>query len=165
MIKKWKNGEEPSTLEEIMAAIQRLPHPVGIMLIGADCSVKHEVLEEILDQLDSSEWDFGSYGESNSDRLKNVLGNGRSLVLTLNSRESASRGHRHQCVGYLRHCGAARVVGAYVELNQLDWSEDDQQRAQSNAVAKTVFDEAVDSLRQLPPNQDGLDMLITATPV
>ena len=152
MSKKWEI-QRVSTSERIFDKIkEEMAQPVGIVLFGADCDFKNEVLDAIVDGLRG----FARYYTKAPDTATLVrnIKNHSAVVVTLDSAESSTHGLRHELVKVMRNAGAGSVVGIYAKVDKVPV------RPLMSSLEKVEFNKQITAIEQSNPNADGLDYFI-----
>lgn len=146
---------EVSTLSTSSKRIKKMVQPVGIVLFGADCGFKNEVLDVMVDGLRG----FARYYTKAPDTATMVraIKDHLAVVVMLNSDESSTHGLRHELVKVMRNAGAKTVVGIYAKARapQPLPGRGFMTRSDLKRIQKTV-----EKLEKNPPTADGLDYFI-----
>lgn len=153
MNKKWEI-RKVSTPEQIFDKIkEEMTQPVGIILFGADCDFKNEVLDTIVDGLRG----FARYYTKTPDAatLARNIKNHPAVVVMLNANESSTHGLRHELVKAMRNAGAEAVVGIYAKVGKVPI------RPLMSNPEKVEYNKQITAIEQSNPNADGLDYFIT----
>lgn len=119
MSKKWEI-KEVSTPERIFSKIkEEMAQPVGIVLFGADCDFKNEVENEVCRQLQgfARYYNYRSIISDNA-KLKRAVEKFSSVVIILDTEQSASDDCRRTLVTKLRESGAQQVIGIFVKADK-----------------------------------------------
>lgn len=164
MDKRWVISRV-STPEYIIEKIKtKMAQPVGIVLFGADCDFKNEVVEELIKAFDlrtgSDSWGFDyEYGQcypKTEDHLKYRFGEGRKVAMViLNSDNSADREVRHGFIRTINNAGGQSVVGIYVEARKASI------RPLISNFEYVEFNKQIAAIERSNPTADDLDYLIT----
>ena len=135
-----------STSERILDKIKtEMAQPVGIMICGADCEFKNEVVNEIECGLPG----LVSYDNTISAlTLAGAVQDCSMVAVILTTDESALHILRHGTVKVMRNAGAKSVVGIYVK---------------SNCIMNQSLREQVEAIERTNPTADGLDYLVVIT--
>ena len=153
MNKKWEI-RRVSTPERIFNKIkEEMAQPVGIVLFGADCEFKNEVIEAFLARFGRGlVWDY--YRSTTTARIEAVFRIGESFIIMLDSNESADHNVRHRLVQNLRNLGAKTAVGIYVKATK------EPIRPLMSSLEKVEFNKQITAIEQSNPTADGLDYFI-----
>lgn len=116
MDKKWEI-RKISTPERIFNKIkEEMAQPVGIVIFGADCDLKNEVLDTTMKEFQG----FARYYTKAPDaaNLARSIKKYPAIVVTLTSDESGIHSLRHELVKVMRNVGAETVVGIYAKCKK-----------------------------------------------
>ncbi len=146
---------EVSTLSTSSKRIKEMAQPVGIVLFGADCGFKSEVLDVMVDGLRG----FARYYTKAPDTatLVRAIKNHLAVVVMLNSDESSTHGLRHELVKVMRNAGAKTVVGIYVKAKKKPIPFG---KAMISVARDKQVNHQIDAIEQSNPTADGLDYFI-----
>ncbi len=117
MNKKWEI-RKVSTSGQIFDKIkEEMAQPVGIVLFGADCDLKNEVMDEMMGTLQG----FARYYTKapDTDTLVRAIKIHSAVIVMLSADESATQRLRHELVKAMRNAGAKTVVGFYAKANKV----------------------------------------------
>lgn len=157
MDKKWEI-RQVSTSERIFDKIkEEMARPVGIVLFGADCDFKNEILDMIAGTLQR----FACYYTKAPDTatLVKAVKDHLAVVIVLNSDESSTHGLRHELVKVMRNAGAETVVGIYTKVkypHKIPTSGLSLEARQR----RLAQEKCINTLEHNPPTADGLDYFI-----
>lgn len=152
MNKKWEI-RRVSTSERIFNKIkEEIAQPVGIVLFGADCDFKNEVLDTMVEELQG----FARYYTKAPDTvtLVRAIKDHLAVVVMLSSDESSTHGLRHELVKVMRNAGAETVVGIYAKASK------EPIRPLVSSLERVEFNKQVTAVEQSNPTADGLDYFI-----
>ncbi len=154
MDKKWEI-RKVSTPERIFSKIsEEMPRPVSILLFGADCEFKKEVVKDLQNGLlDMKVF----HGAPSTHELCDLIHDGPISLFLLSSMESYDHELRHEAVKAMRRIGAATVVGIYVRADE---SQPLPARGFIGRPDLQLMKTTVRKLAQHPPTADGLDYLL-----
>lgn len=143
-----------STLEEVLELINTTtPHPVGIIVFGADCELKSKVLEQLQAGLNHAKVFRGAPTAHQIVELLRSCGAG---IVILSSMESANHRTRHECVTMMKKLGATAVIGIYADARpQLT-------QGQMTAPDFQLMNDTIKRLQENRPTAEGLDDLFIA---
>lgn len=169
MSKKWEINRV-STSGRIFDKIKtEMVQPVGIVLFGADCDFKNEVVKELTEALglqtssDSweSDYEHGQCYQKTEAHLKYRFGEGQKYAMViLNSDNSAEHEVRHGFVCAIKNAGAASVVGIYVKATEVSLPEG---KKDISMIPKVQLNQHIAAIEQSNPTADGLDYLIVVS--
>lgn len=117
MSKKWEE-RKVRTSEDIFSEIKtEMDLPVSVIILGADCDFKNEVMESAMNELQG----FARYYTKAPDTAKlfSSLKIHRVLVITLSADESCMLSLRRELVETLRKAGAKSVIGIYAKARKM----------------------------------------------
>lgn len=106
-----------STSEQIFNKIkEEMAQPVGIVLFGADCDLKDEVLDIIMRELQG----FARYYTKAPDTvtLMRSVKKYPAIVIALTSDESGMHDLRHELVKVMRNAGAADGLDYFIVVEE-----------------------------------------------
>lgn len=146
MSTRWEE-KRVSTTEEVFAKINSLPQPVGIVVFGADCELKDDVLMECQRRVSNL---ASGYRDVISASIICGFNAGQSIMVAMDSDMSGDRKQRHRIVTTLRDFGAKSVVGIYVKYSPI-WLGD------KKVTENNIANEQAWALINRPPTADGLD--------
>lgn len=152
MNKKWEI-RRVSTSERIFNKIkEEIAQPVGIVLFGADCDFKNEVLDTMVEELRG----FARYYTKAPDTatLVRAIKDHLAVVVVLNSDESSTHELRHELVKVMRNAGAETVVGIYAKVSK------EPIRPLLSSLEKVESNKQITAIEQSNPTADGLDYFI-----
>lgn len=143
-----------STFKEIIAEINSIKEPVGIILFGADSEFKRQVLKKFADNL--SKFTEIGYAGPDSIKLENGLYCviGKNVLTSLSGDYSANHAERHKAVETIKRIGTKKVIGVYVKQKLIELN------LQPMPDYVKRFNWQVDALAKNPPTIDGLNNLI-----
>lgn len=157
MDKKWEI-RRVSTSEQIFDKIkEEMARPVGIVLFGADCDFKNEVLDTMMETLRGFACSCTEAPDTAT--LVRTIKDHLAVVVVLNSDESSTHGLRHELVKVMRNAGAETMVGIYAKVKYprkiptSGLSLEARQR-------RLALEKCINTLEQNPPTADGLDYFI-----
>lgn len=154
---KWEISRV-STPERILEKIKKeLAQPVGIILFGADCDFKKEVVKTFTTEF-GDDLACDTYAGTTMRHIQQSFGASRNYMIDLDSTDSASHDIRHQCVLNLRNLGARSVVGIYIKAREIS---EITVPPLSNAVKQSKFNNQIHAIEDSKPTSEGLDYLIT----
>ncbi len=157
MNQKWEINRV-STSERIFDKINNeMAQPVGIVLFGADCELKDDVLMNCQREISN----LVGYGDVVSASIICRLGSGQSVMVAMNGDLSSDREQRHRVVTALRDFGAKSVVGIYTKVD--DPRDDKYYRTLETRAKRREVEQCIEMLRQSPPTADGLDYLLVVS--
>lgn len=142
--------------EQIFDVIKaEMAWPVGIVIFGADCDLKDEVLDVIMRELQGLARYYTSVPDTAT--LVGAVRRHSVVVVAMNAEESAMHGLRHELVKVMRNAGAVSVVGIYARASRVPvrplMSELDKMKLNAQIVA----------IERSNPTADGLDRMIVVT--
>lgn len=152
MNKKWEIREVCTPEQTFEKINTKMAQPVGIVLFGADCDFKNEVLDAMVDGLRG----FARYYTKAPDTatLVRAIKDHLAVVVVLNSDESSTHELRHELVKVMRNAGAKTVVGIYAKVDQVPISP------LISSLEKVEFNKRITAIEQSNPTADGLDYFI-----
>lgn len=155
MDSKWEEIRV-SMPEQIFDAIKaEMAWPIGIMVFGADCDLKSEVLDVIMRELQSLARYYTSVPDTAT--LVGAVRRHSAVVVVMNAEESAMHGLRHELVKVMRNAGAVSVVGIYVKADKVSV------RPLMSNPEKAELNKQVTAIERSNPTADGLDRMIVVT--
>ncbi len=164
---------EVSTLSTSSKRIKEMAQPVGIVLFGADCGFKNEVVNELIDGLPGLSYHFtqppypyprlqplarcrSSYFDQPPDasQLSKAFGRLEFVMVVIDGVRSDLHLFRHKLVKLMQNAGARTVVGVYAKARKMpdDWS--------SCPVGAIGHNARVHKIERSNPSADGLDYFI-----
>jgi len=157
LMEKWK-GEGISTAEEVLAMInEKLPQPVGIVIFGADCSLKERVYIECTQRIKNITTGYGSMGNMPLLAAGRPLSRMCNVLTVMDGKMSTEHEQRHQIVTMLRKMGAKSVIGIYTQVPP------QTRRLPEISKADVNYNKQAEKLEQEPPTGDGLDCFVICT--
>ncbi len=152
MAKKWEI-RRVSTPERIFNKIkEEMAQPVGIILFGADCDFKNEVIEEMIKSLPGLAF---IPAPTSMKAMQNY--NCNVVTVMLSSKESADHGIRHELVKTMRNAGAKTVVGIYAKAKKKPIPFG---KAMISVARDKQLNQQIAAIEQSHPTADGLDYFI-----
>lgn len=144
-----------STPEHIFDKINtEMPQPVGIMLFGADCEFKNQVVEKLQHELREIKVFLGT---PSTYELAELIPSSSISLFVLSSMASSDHELRHEAVNVMRRIGAKNIVGIYVKVKA---PQPLPGRGFMGRRDLQLMKTAVRELEKNPPTADGLDYLI-----
>ena len=145
-----------STPERILRKIkEEMARPVGIVIFGADCEFKNEVLDVMVEELRGLERYYTKAPDTAT--LARAIKDHSVVVVMLDSSESGMHSLRHELVGVMRNAGAKTVVGVYVKAKKKPIPFG---KAMVPAAKDKQVNHQIDTIEQSNPTADGLDYFI-----
>lgn len=146
-----------STPERIFSKIkEEMAQPVGVVLFGADCDFKNEVLDTIVEELRGFA-DYYTTKAPSTDTLVWAFNSHSAVAVMLNSDESSTHGLRHELVKVMRNAGAETVVGIYAKAKKKPIPFG---KATISAAKDRRVNQQIDAIEQSNPTAGGLDYFI-----
>lgn len=155
MNKRWEINRV-STPEHIFNKIKmKMARPVGIILFGADCDFKNEVLDTMVEEMRG----FARYHTNAPDTpaLVRDIQEHLAVVVTLNSDESSSHELRHELVKLMRNAGVATVVGVYAKATETPVPFG---KLSISLAPQVKINKQIAAIHESNPTADGLDYFI-----
>lgn len=153
MDKKWEINRV-STPERIFDKINNeMAQPVGIILFGADCELKDDVLMECQRRVLNL---APGYGDVVSASIFCQLDAGRNIMIVMDGNMSGDHKQRHRIVTALRDHGAKTIVGIFAKYQPI-WLGD-KRTAEEDSTNEQAW-----ALINRPPTADGLDYLLVVS--
>ena len=144
---KWEGR-----LKEALKKINKLTSPIGIVVFGADCAFKDEIIRiiryEVPDLILSPDRDW-------KEGMRTL---GWGALIRMNGEDSTSHECRHKQVQELYDARCTHVVGVYVKTVPA-WSGKDGM----TTVESLRYSRQSSSLNVSPPTPDGLDFFLTVS--
>ena len=136
---------------DVTSGLENLPRPVGIVIFGPGSYKKFVFAVKIKDAIENC--------TINPHELiiNTLFETGRSVIKIMDSESSCSHKCRHEVFTGLKTAGAKTLVGVYVKYPD----NMDGYRAEKREQLERQFRR----LRHNPPTPEGIDYLITITPV
>lgn len=159
MNKKWEI-RRVSTPERIFDKIkEEMAQPVGVVLFGADCEFKNEVVGEVAKGLVNSALFRLGGDDLPSSYLKMQIPQRctHPYFFVLGSLASSSHDVRHEWVQVIRSIGAKTVVGIYVKAKKKPIPFG---KAMISVVRDKQVNQQIDAIEQSNPTADGLDYFV-----
>ena len=157
----WEMNGVSAEKEEVFAEINHeLPRPLGVVLFGADSSLKAGVYKQLRGGLAGSPLALRQgIGSAYARQAKEFLAQGRPILIRLSGDESVHHGLRHKCVKQLEELGAKSVVGVYAKATD-DSPIDYAMREVDSTFDYPQYRRQIKKLLDDPPSPDGLDCFI-----
>lgn len=155
MGKKWEINRV-STPERIFEKVKtEMAQPVGIILFGADCDYKNEVLDTMVEEMRG----FARYYSNAPDTptLVRAIQKYPAVVTTLSFDESSSHELRHELVKLMRNAGAATIVGVYAKAAETPTPFG---KLSISLAPQVKINKQIAAIQESNPTADGLDYFI-----
>ncbi len=148
---KWEINRV-STPERIFDKIKtEMARPVGIVIFGADCKLKDEVVNKTVSNLPGL---ATSTNAAPTPTLVRHIQNHDIVAVILTPEESAIHGLRHELVKVMRNAGAKTVVGIYAKAKKYS------PKALTRLPYASAVNQQSQAIEQSNPTADGLDYFI-----
>ena len=145
-----------STFKEVIAGINWLDAPAGILLFGADSDFKDQVHEKFLNNIIGIvEIDVSDLPQADSIGTASAP-NGWNTLVVLTGDDSTDHAKRHHTVEALKRMGAKALIGVYVKQKPIY-----RESVIRPSGKCRKFNNQVVALLRTPPTLDGLNQLIT----
>lgn len=147
-----------STFKEVIAGINWLDAPAGILLFGADSDFKDQVHEKFLNNIIGIvEIDVSDLPQADSIGTASAP-NGWNTLVVLAGNDSINHAIRHNTVEALRRMGAKVLIGVYVKQKPIYRESVIRPSGKSREYNSQVV-----ALLRNPPTLDGFNQLITVS--
>ena len=151
MNKKYTINGQVSTPEQVFDKIEGMARPVGIVIYGADCSLKDEVVNKTISNLPGI---ATSTNAAPTPTLVKYIQEHSMVAIILTADESAVHGLRHELVKVMRNAGAKTIVGIYAKAKRYS------PKALVRLPHAASVNRQILSIEQSNPTADGLDLFI-----
>lgn len=154
MNKKWEIREVCTPEQTFEKINTKMAQPVGIVLFGADCDFKNEVVDELLDNFTSVNCWFNQPPDTST--LAKAFSDFKTVMVIMEAERSAMHPFRHELVKLMRNLGAKTVVGIYAKCKmQLPLFLQGCFNRETVSLATQIK-----AIEQSNPTADGLDYFI-----